>query len=727
MQIFDLKRIPIAMKKIIRLTIVLLAVLQIAGAQVTLRGRVTDDKGISLPGANILLQGTYDGASADTGGYFKFRTAESGQQILVASFIGYKTITKEINLADVSQPINVVLEEQSGEIKGVVITAGAFETGELKRPIVLKTMDIATTPSAAGDIYGALTTLPGAQVVGNEGGLYVRGGEGYETKTYIDGMYVANPYQSKMPDLPTRCRFSPILFTGTAFSTGGYSAEYGQALSSVINLNTSGIADKSQGAVAVMSVGLSGSYTQAWGKGSLAGTVQYLNMGPYYSMFKQEMSWKDPPVQWGGTLLFRQKFGRYGLLKVFGSFDRNNSALNYRVAGDSAEPSVIRLQTANYYLNAVYSDVLTEKWRFKTGFSTSFDNNLTGTSGVRMPESLTSFHHRMTLTHELNDNISLKFGEEALWNTFNRSYILNGDSAMTLNYGVQLREYALYAEPEFRIKGKFVARIGIRSEYVSLLQHWQLVPRISVAFHTGDYSQLSLAYGLFRQRPEYQYLIYSPDLQSERATHLILNYQYEVDKRIFRAELYRKWYGNLVKFDAEYNPDPAMYSNTGSGYAQGIDLFWRDSKTIRDLDYWLSYSYIDTRRNYKNFRESLVPSFISPHTFSLVMKYFIRKANTYTGLTYVYASPKTCYNPAAPVSPGNITRAYNDLSLNVTCIRPLLGTYCAILLNVSNVLGFNNVFGYHYAANPDQSGHYAMYPIKPQSKRFFIVAVYLIL
>jgi hypothetical protein len=234
-----------------------------------------------------MLQGTYDGASADTGGYFSFRTQDTGKQILVISYIGYKTVTIETDLSDVSRPMAIILEEQSGEIKGVIITAGAFETGDLKRPIVLKTMDLirAVLPG----MLWCPTTLPGAQVVGNEGGLYVRGGEGYETRTYIDGMNVANPYLSKMPDLPTRCRFSPILFTGTSFSTGGYSAEYGQALSSVINLNTSGIADKNQGTVSILSVGMNGSCTRAWENGSVAGTLQYYNMGPYYNLFKQQM------------------------------------------------------------------------------------------------------------------------------------------------------------------------------------------------------------------------------------------------------------------------------------------------------------------------------------------------------------------------------------------------------------------------------------------------------
>jgi hypothetical protein len=211
-------------------------------------------------------------------------------------------------------------------------------------------MDIATTPSAVGDIYGALTTLPGAQIVGNEGGLYVRGGEGYETKTFIDGMQVASPYMSRLPDLPTRSRFSPVLFTGTTFSTGGYSAEYGQALSSAVNLRTTGLAEKSQGAVSVMSVGVSGSYTHRMENASLAGTLQYINMKPYYSLVKQNIDYLTYPVQTQGTLLFRQKYRRNGLLKVFGSFDTGSSTTSYSITGDPEFPSVIAHQSGNYYL-----------------------------------------------------------------------------------------------------------------------------------------------------------------------------------------------------------------------------------------------------------------------------------------------------------------------------------------------------------------------------------------
>jgi hypothetical protein len=713
------------MKTILQFFIFFMIVTGFTEAQVSVTGKVTDKKGQTIAGANVMIKGTYDGASTDAEGNFQFKTTEVGTQVIVVSFIGYSTAEKMIVLSELSTPVEVILEEQIGEIKEVVITAGAFDTGDLKRPIVLKPMDIATTPSAVGDIYGAMTTLPGTQVVGNEGGLYVRGGEGYEAKTFIDGMQVANPYMSKMPDLPTRSRFSPLLFAGTAFSTGGYSAEYGQALSSAINLKTTGLAEKNQGSVSLMSVGMSGSYSRRWNNSSIAGTVQYLNMKPYYSLFKQNMDWKNPPEQSGGTVLFRQRFGKNGFLKAFGSFDRNKSALYFNYKGDTTEPSLIRMQNANYYINTTYIDLLSERWKLKTGLAYSYDNNKTGIDNNNLGESIHSFHHRLTLNRDYNKTITLKVGEEASWYLFNRSYFAI-DSMKTYNSGFSLSDYAVYLEPEFRVNDNLVVRAGLRTEYVSLLNEWQLVPRVAMAYNTGDYSQVSLAYGLFRQRPENSYLIYNKDLQSEKATHLILNYQYEVDDRIFRAEIYQKWYDKLVKYTSENNPAAEAYNNYGSGYARGIDLFWRDSKSVKNLDYWISYSYISSKRNYRDYQQLRVPSFISAHTFSAVAKYFFTSANTYAGLTYMHASPKTWYNPDLPFSPGDQTRSYNDLSLNVTFIRPLFGSYCAFLVNINNLPGFNNVFGYHYSPDPDFGGNYVRYPIRPQSKRFFIIAAYYI-
>ncbi len=52
---------------------------------------------------------------------------------------------------------------------------------------------------------------------------------------------------------------------------------------------------------------------------------------------------------------------------------------------------------------------------------------------------------------------------------------------------------------------------------------------------------------------------------------------------------------------------------------------WRDKKTIKNFDYWISYSYLDTKRNYLNYTEQLMPNFAATHTASIVMKRFFTK------------------------------------------------------------------------------------------------------
>ena len=114
------------------------------------------------------------------------------------------------------------------------------------------------------DIYSALETLPGTQQIGETEGLFVRGGSANETKTIIDDMTVQNPFYSSVPDIPSRGRFSAFQFKGTVFSTGGYSAQYGQALSSVLVLKTQDLAPKNLTAISIMALGFGGSHSQSW-------------------------------------------------------------------------------------------------------------------------------------------------------------------------------------------------------------------------------------------------------------------------------------------------------------------------------------------------------------------------------------------------------------------------------------------------------------------------------
>ena len=224
-------------------------------AQTLVSGTVKDAKSHPIAGATISIKDSYDGSTSDSSGSFSFKTTEKGEQVLVISAIGYKGVEQNINLAGAPQNIAVNLKEEINEMKAVVITAGSFEASDKKRTTVLNSIDIVTTASANADITGAIKTLPGAQQVGESEGLFVRGGTAAETKTFIDGTLVNNFFYSSVPNIAQRGRFSPFIFKGTVFSAGGYSALYGQALSSALILESIDLPDKSSANVSISPIG----------------------------------------------------------------------------------------------------------------------------------------------------------------------------------------------------------------------------------------------------------------------------------------------------------------------------------------------------------------------------------------------------------------------------------------------------------------------------------------
>jgi hypothetical protein len=115
-----------------------------------------------------------------------------------------------------------------------------------------KPLDIVTTAGSAGNIIAALQTLPGTQTVGEDGRLFVRGGAN-ETNL-VDGIRSANRMAQPRIIYLLRTIFS-LLFSGISFSTG-YSAEYGEALSSVLLLNTQDEPDQNKTEISLMTVGL---------------------------------------------------------------------------------------------------------------------------------------------------------------------------------------------------------------------------------------------------------------------------------------------------------------------------------------------------------------------------------------------------------------------------------------------------------------------------------------
>ena len=698
-----------------KFTLILLLFPVLGMAQVEISGTITEKNGTPIEGANVYLEGTYDGASSTADGTFSFTSEETGLQTLVISFVAFEPF---MMYADVSQMSNleIALKEDVSSLETVVISAGTFEAGDNSKVSVLKPLDVVTTASALGDFVGALQTLPGTTTVAEDGRLFVRGGDADETQIFIDGIRVFTPYTPTTNNIPTRGRYSPFLFDGITFSTGGYSAEYGQALSSVLLLNTIDEPIQEKTDIAIMSVGGSLGNTQKWENSSLSFNASYINLAPYIAAYPDRNNWQKPFEAFAGESVFRRKFDK-GLLKLYVAFDASNFQLTQEDI-NLTEGLQFKLNNKNLYTNASYSGRLGNSWKVNVGGSFTHANNNIGVMDNDIKSSENSAHVKLALRKKFSNRVKLNFGAEQFLTDFTEDF---QNPFAQARYGYNNGISAVFSEADLIFSKKFAMKLGVRGEYSQLFDEVTVSPRASVAYKTGKASQVSVAYGDFYQQPSAEILKFEQNLQAQKTQHYILNYQYSKNNRIFRVEAYRKNYDNLVTFEGEFAGFDSNYENSGDGYAQGLDLFWRDNNSIKNVDYWLSYSYLDSERKYRNFPIQATPSFANRHNFSAVGKYFVTPWKSQFGISYQFATGRTYTNPNQPGFLQEKTKAFHNISLNWAY---LISQQKILYASVNNVLAFKNVNGYQYANTPNANGVFNRRALQPAADQFFFVGFF---
>lgn len=685
-------------------------------AQTIISGTVVNSKNELIVGANIYLEGTYDGSTTDENGAFSFKTSEVGSQTLIVSYLSYETFSM---LGDVTymKDLDVKLREDVNTLDAVVLSAGTFQAGDNSKVNVLKPLDVVTTASALGDFVGALQTLPGTTTVAEDGRLFVRGGDANETQIFIDGIRVFTPYSPTTNNAPTRGRYSPFLFDGITFSTGGYSAEFGQALSSVLLLNTIDEPDQDKTDIGIMSVGATLGNTQKWDNSSISVNASYINLAPYNAIFPNRNDWIKPFETASGETVFRKKTTS-GLIKLYGAFDATNFEITQEDINND-EGLYFKLNNKNFYFNGSYHGSLNDNWSVQGGFSYTNAVNKFNIGDIAIKDTENSIHAKLKFKNRISNRFKLYLGTEYFATDFNEGFSdLNIDK---VDYGYNNNLAGAFAEADIFISKNLAFKTGARVEYSELFNDFTFAPRISLAYKTSDKSQVSLAYGNFYQNPSSNVLKFNQDLKTQSTTHYILNYQFNADRKIFRTEAYYKKYNDLVKYSDEFIDFDSSFSNGGSGYAAGIDFFWRDSKSIKNLDYWVSYSFLDTEREYQNYPEKARPNFANPHNLSVVGKYWINDWRSQVGFSYAFASGRTYTNPNETGFLNNKTKSYNSLSINWAY---LISPQKILYASVNNVLGFRNINGYQYADTPDMNGNFNRRALQPATDQFFFVGFF---
>jgi hypothetical protein len=687
-------------------------------AQTLIQGVVTGIKGEGIPGVNIYLKGTYDGTSSDQTGAYAFETSGQGEHTLVFQSVGFQAAEVKILLKNKDIEVSPVLKEAINEMTAVTINAGAMEASDEKKVVVLRPIDVVTIPGSIGDIVGALQTLPGTATVGNDGRLFVRGGDATETAIFIDGLKVANAYGSTIKNVPTRTRFNPNLFKGSFFSAGGYSAEFGQALSSALVLNTVDLPLRNQGDLSVMSVGLGYSHTLVKEKNSLTVSGNYFDLSPYQSLINQDFDWQRAPQSWDAEASFRQKWGKNGLIKAYVHKQSSRMKVWQAIPDQSNRGQLIQQHNNYTYAQANFKQTANKHWSFYGGLSFSHNHDQFSIDLTELSINNRMIHGKMVAVKDFSEKLSLKSGWEGFYYNYGQDMLSNDQSRSFQDY-----QSHGFAEMDYYLSNRLVFRGGLRSGYSSVADQNWADPRLSLAYKFDHEGQLSLAAGRFNQLPTEEFRVVQQDLENSQADHLILNYLLNKNGRTLRAEVFYKTYKKLLLYQGDQY-DYHNITQAGNGYARGLDFFYRDRETVKNTDFWVTYSFVDSKRQYATFIEQVQPSYAPRHNGSIVIKHFVSAFQSQLGLSFSLNDGYTYHDPNRPDGMNSKTKSYQALGLGWSYLpRPNLIIHFAC----SNALGRENIFGFQYSKEANSNGYYESLPFRQGAPRFLFLGIFLTL
>lgn len=467
-------------------------------------------------------------------------------------------------------------------------------------------------------------------------------------------------------------------------------------MSSALILESVDLPERSSSSVGVSVIGASAGVDNLSKdkKTSYGVEADYTNLAPYFNIFKPKQSPNLGPEIIGTSVNFRHKTSRTGMLKFYGYGNWTKMGFNKNSLEYPGYTESFKLHNNNVYTNLTYRENIGHDWHLYIGasFSSNTDNINADTllknpmpTLIRVQSDLSQ--SKVMLYKNLGRFSVLRFGGEYQYAIEKSAF--NGSKANYVdNYTAAFAEGDVYFTPSF------VGRVGGRAEYSSVLGKMDFAPRVSLAYKMSNYSQFSIAYGDYYQKPEPQYIRFDNYLGYMKATHYIASFQRVANDYTFRTEIYYKKYSDLVKTVPGYN-------NNGSGYAQGLEIFWRDRKTFKNVDYWISYSYLDTKRDYLNYPFRVQPDFAANHTASLVFKRFFPKLSTNLGVTYTFASGRPYYDPNLPVEKfmSEKTITYNALGVSASYLTSIRKAFTIFVLSVSNAPANKQVFGYHYSTD----------------------------
>lgn len=588
----------------------------------TISGFIYDAaNGEALIGANVYIKELIVGTTTNNSGYFVIPGIKEGEYLLTVSYIGYKTIEKKIIVKNGSKnTFKFNLESDVVNAGEVIISADSMRTIEKLFIKPVSKMEftgkqINQIPKMVeADLLRALQTVPGITALSDfSSALYVRGGTPDQNLFLIDGTDVYNPEHA----FGIFSTFNTNAIKKVDLSKGGFGAEYGGRLSSVMDVtNLDGNRNKFEGVVNLSLLSASTTLQMPVGNfGSISGSIRRTYIDQTYSKWVDDIPdyyFIDGNLKGFFDISENDKL----TISYFGSFDD----LDFKLDKDAKESMGFIYDWGNTTGSINWKHIFSPQlfasfWATASRFESNFDFN--DLINMHEKNKITDYAFKGALEYYMTTNFNIKFGVEQklLHGVYYSEW---GDGKADIN---RHRQYTTgYLSLDWKPTKDLSVETGLRYNYFNAEEDFSdFDPRFSLKYRLTDKSNVKFAAGIY-----HQYLNRIPRMffasiwttadehtKGSESKHLILSYQREIGDIVeFEAEVYYKDYKNLYAyntiFNAEVTPDSydekgnPIYGSTeklfnrGDGKSYGFELMLR--KDIGAITGWVSYSL--SRTNY---------------------------------------------------------------------------------------------------------------------------------
>ena len=508
---------------------------------------------------------------------------------------------------------------------------------------------------------------------------------------------------------------------GTVFSSGGFPARYGNALSAVLAMDTQLLppAHLYTVGLGLAAASLGANVPIIPGKLGIRFTGNRSNTSAMFRLNGQRNQFRTTPRSYDGNLSLIYQYSPGGRVKLF------NFTTADRLGVLVPEPSfdgVYRGESETWFHNLLWSDVF-GSWFVRTSASANRYTARRQLGNLDLKPGDDTYKFRTDAERAIGRNSRVSGGVE-IERTRSRLRgtvpalrgVLNpqADKLHLAQYSAATR-LGLYGETEFRPARRILLLVGLRTDHHMLSGHTIADPRISARYLISRNSRIRLAWGLYHQFPlpnQYKAAIPEAPLKPQRALHLIAGWHYEQGALTLRLEAYHKKYRNLTLATGE-----STYLSTSGGQARGLDLFVKYGKYLENrFDGWISYSLLDSKRcqlrqmGYGYALEQGPSPYDLTHNITVVGKTRI-VGYLYGSLTFRHATGRpitpivesvraaggTYYLPVEGPSGSERLPDFRRLDVAANYFIPLNAHNAVIYVSVGNLLNRANVLNYDYS------------------------------